>query len=219
LTDQAQGESEEALADDCLVMSKANAVLSTRMHLTFEFVRIHLNSFESKPSEKLMNQVTTMEPLSARIPSDLYLWLAQLRVEGATTNSDKLRVLLGQLKRQHDGLFDYSAAHAWVRAITATLRESLVSVEGQSGVHSDVMAAVLEHTTATLAMLVSQTPKDLKQAAKLEELLVRRSFALCETLLRQATTATAAAYDPTVVRRQMLGTVEMATKLAPKKGA
>jgi hypothetical protein len=166
-----------------------------------------------------MNQVTTMEPLSARIPSDLYLWLAQLRVEGATTNSDKLRVLLGQLKRQHDGLFDYSAAHAWVRAITATLRESLVSVEGQSGVHSDVMAAVLEHTTATLAMLVSQTPKDLKQAAKLEELLVRRSFALCETLLRQATTATAAAYDPTVVRRQMLGTVEMATKLAPKKGA
>ena len=24
-----------------------------------------------------------MEPLSARIPSDLYLWLAQLKVEGA----------------------------------------------------------------------------------------------------------------------------------------
>ena len=48
----------------------------------------------------------TMEPLSARIPSDLYLWLAQLQVEGATTNSDKLRVLLGQLMRQHDGAFD-----------------------------------------------------------------------------------------------------------------
>ena len=50
-----------------------------------------------------LNPSVSMEPLSARIPSDLYLWLAQLQVEGATTNSDKLRVLLGQLKRQHDG--------------------------------------------------------------------------------------------------------------------
>lgn len=67
---------------------------------------------------------TTMEPLSARIPSDLYLWLAQLQVEGATTNSDKLRVLLGQLKRHHDGALDYVAAHAWARDTTGRLRDS-----------------------------------------------------------------------------------------------
>eukprot|EP01036_Dinobryon_divergens_P043746 gene43746-58299_t len=42
----------------------------------------------------MATQTITMEPLSARIPSDLYLWLAQLQVDGATTNSDKLRVLL-----------------------------------------------------------------------------------------------------------------------------
>ena len=71
-----------------------------------------------------MSQASTMEPLSARIPSDLYLWLAQLQVEGATTNSDKLRVLLGQLKRQHDGAFDYAAAHAWARDLTGLLREA-----------------------------------------------------------------------------------------------
>jgi hypothetical protein len=166
-----------------------------------------------------MNQATTMEPLSARIPSDLYLWLAQLRVEGATTNSDKLRVLLGQLKRQHDGAFDYTAAHAWARDLTGRLRDALVTMEGRSGTHSDVMAAVLDHTTAALALLVSQAPADQEQAAKLEETLVRRSFALCETLLRQATTASAAAYDPTVVRRHLAGTLELAANLAPKKGA
>lgn len=160
-----------------------------------------------------------MEPLSARIPGDLYLWLAQLRVEGATTNSDKLRVLLGQLKRQHDGAFDYAAAHAWARDLTGLLREALVALEGRSGVHSEVMGAVLDHTTATLATLVSQPPKDNNQAVKLEETLVRRSFALCEMLLRQATTATAAAYDPSVVRRHMAGTIELATNLALKKGA
>jgi hypothetical protein len=166
-----------------------------------------------------MNQATTMEPLSARIPSDLYLWLAQLQVEGATTNSDKLRVLLGQLKRQHDGAFDYTAAHAWARDLTGRLRDALVTMEGRSGKHSDVMAAVLDHTTAALALLVSQAPQDDEQATKLEETLVRRSFALCETLLRQATTASAAAYDPAVVRRHMAGTLELAANLAPKKGA
>lgn len=160
-----------------------------------------------------------MEPLSARIPSDLYLWLAQLRVEGATTNSDKLRVLLGQLKRQYDGAFDYAAAHAWARDLTGLLREALVNLEGRSGSHSEVMGAMLDHTTAMLALLVSQAPKDAGQAAKLEEALVRRSFALCETLLRQATTAAAAAYDPSVVQRHMAGTVELVTNLAHKKGA
>jgi len=166
-----------------------------------------------------MSQVTTMEPLSARIPGDLYLWLAQLRVEGATTNSDKLRVLLGQLKRQHDGAFDYAAAHAWARDLTGQSREALVAMEGRSGVHSDVMAAILDHTTAALALLVSQAPKDDSQAVKLEEALVRRSFALCETLLRQAATSAASAYDPTVVQRHMAGTIELVTKLALKKGA
>jgi hypothetical protein len=166
-----------------------------------------------------MNQATTMEPLSARIPSDLYLWLAQLRVEGAATNSDKLRVLIGQLKRQHDGAFDYAAAHAWARDLTGRLRDALVAMEGRTGTHSDVMAAVLDHTTAALALLVSQAPQDNEQAAKLEEALVRRSFALCETLLRQATTATASAYDPKVVRRHMAGTLELAANLAPKEGA
>jgi hypothetical protein len=166
-----------------------------------------------------MNPTPTMEPLSARIPSDLYLWLAQLQVEGATTNSDKLRVLLGQLKRQHDGAFDYTAAHAWARDLTGRLRDALVTMEGRSGTHSDVMAAVLDHTTAVLALLVSQAPADQEQTAKLEETLVRRSFALCETLLRQATTASAAAYDPSVVRRHMAGTLELAANLAPKKGA
>ena len=94
----------------------------------------------------------TMEPLSARIPSDLYLWLAQLQVEGATTNSDKLRVLLGQLKRQHDGAFDYVAAHAWTRDLTARLREALVRIESETG----------QLATATLKQVVKQTRQRLR---------------------------------------------------------
>jgi len=166
-----------------------------------------------------MSQAGGMEPISARIPGDLYLWLAQLRVDGAMTNSDKLRVLLGQLKRQHDGALDYAAAHAWARELTGQLRESLVVLEGQGETHSEVLGAILDFTTAALASIVSQAPKDASQAARLEETLVRRSFALCETLLRQAVTASAAAHDPEVIRRHVATTVEIAMSLPLKKGA
>ena len=162
---------------------------------------------------------SSMEPLSARIPSELYLWLAQLQVEGATTNSDKLRVLLGQLKRQHDGALDYVAAHAWVRDLMARLREALVRAEGRTGKHSEVISLVLEHLTSALALVVSQAPGNEGDAAKFEDALVRRSFALCETLLRQGTTPHAAAYDPTVVRRHMSPTIELALNLQTSKGS
>jgi hypothetical protein len=161
----------------------------------------------------------TMESLSARIPSDLYLWLAQLQVEGATTNSDKLRVLLGQLKRQHDGAYDYVAAHSWARDITGRLRLALVRAEGASGRHSEVLGALLEHMTSSLALMVSNAPADAAEAAKLEDALVRRAFALCEALLRQATTTAAAAYDPQVVRRHMAATIELAARTGGVEGA
>ncbi|HET7863940.1 MAG TPA: hypothetical protein VFL86_05975 [Burkholderiaceae bacterium] len=47
----------------------------------------------------MVTQAPSMEPLSAGISGDLCLRLAQLRVEGATTRCDKLRILLNQLAR------------------------------------------------------------------------------------------------------------------------
>ena len=160
----------------------------------------------------------SMEPLSARIPSDIYLWLAQLPVEGATTNSDKLRVLLGQLKRQHDGAMDYPTAHGWARDITAPLRDATVRLEGNTGRNSEVLNLLLEHVTASLAMIVSHTPDNESQAAELEDMLVRRLFGLSASLLRQAATEKAQAYDPAVIRRHMDTTIELAQSIPNPKG-
>ena len=167
----------------------------------------------------MATQTITMEPLSARIPSDLYLWLAQLQVEGATTNSDKLRVLLSQLKRQHDGAFDYVAAHAWARELTHRLREALVRIEGQEGRHSEVLGQLVEQVTTLMAQVISHAPATADEAAKLEDALVRRAALLSESLLRQATTGAAHAFDPEVVRRHLGPTVELASTLNVNQGA
>jgi hypothetical protein len=166
-----------------------------------------------------VNITSTMEPLSARIPTDLYLWLAQLHVDGATTNSDKLRVLLAELKRQHEGTQDFVAAHAWARNLTARLRDALVRIENESGKHSEVLNSLLEYTTASVALTMSSMPTDVKDAASLEDTLVRRAFSLAESLLRQATTDSAAAFDPQVVKRHMHGTIDLAATIANRKGA
>jgi hypothetical protein len=183
--------------------------------ITIEFVRIGLKL----SSMVIHSSVSSMEPLSARIPGDVYLWLAGLQVEGATTNSDKLRVLLGQLKRQHDGALDYVAAHAWARDLTGRLRESLVRTEGRTGKSSEVVSLLLDHLTSMLALVVSQAPASESDATDFEEALVRRAFALFESLLRQATTSSAAAYDPTVVRRLIGPTIELAMNLKTSKGS
>jgi hypothetical protein len=164
----------------------------------------------------MATQTITMEPLSARIPSDLYLWLAQLQVEGATTNSDKLRVLLGQLKRQHDGAFDYVAAHGWARELTHRLRESLVRIEGQEGRHSEVLGQLVEQVTTLMALVISSAPTTAEEASKLEDALVRRAALLGESLLRQAATGKAHAFDPGVVKRHLGTSIELASNLGEK---
>lgn len=156
---------------------------------------------------------SVMEPLSARIPKDLYLWLAQLELDGAGTNSDKLRILLNQLRRQHDGSLDYRAAHAWLRDLLTRQRDSLARLDGQ-GAHSEVLALLLEHLTAAFATLLSHPLADERDAIRLEAALVRRALGMGEALLRQAVTPEAAALDPQVVHRHLAPTLALAGVLS-----
>lgn len=149
-----------------------------------------------------MSQVSggSMETLSGRVPGELYRWFAELEVEGVVTNSDKLRVLLGRLKRQHDGSLDYVSAQAWLRDILAPLRQSLAELERDEKMHSEVMVSLLEHLTALLALLLSSQVNSKESAIALEEALTKRAFLMTESLLRQAFTNEAAAFKPKVVR-------------------
>jgi hypothetical protein len=160
-----------------------------------------------------MVRAVSMEPVSARLPGELYLWLAGLEIEGAPTNSDKIRVLLGQLKRQHDGTFDLPTAHNWVRDLMGRLRDDLVRAEQESGRHSDLLASVLEHLTALLATVIAARVAAPADAAQLEDILVRRAFSMAESLLRQGATTEASAFDPAVVRKHWRGTLELAALL------
>ena len=63
--------------------------------------------------------MAAMQTVSARIPVEDLQWLATLEIQGATTPSDKLRALVAQLRRQHEGALEYSASLQWMRDLVA----------------------------------------------------------------------------------------------------
>ncbi|HEY3496993.1 MAG TPA: hypothetical protein VGK73_19980 [Polyangiaceae bacterium] len=151
-----------------------------------------------------------MEMVAGRVPDDLYQWFASLQLERAVTSSDKLRVLLAQLKRQYEGALDYVSALSWFRDVTGPLRQARGILERDEGKQSEVVTTLVEHLNALAATLVSAQPKSEAEAIVLEQTIVRRVFAMTEALLRQAVTTNAAAFDPKVVHKHCRQTIELA---------
>lgn len=160
-----------------------------------------MNSF-NKPS-------TTMMPVSGRIPEELYQWLSVTPLEGATTMSDKLRVAVANLKRLQDGDTDYNGALAMHRDLGGNARRQLAQIEPDHG-HSEVLTTIMEHTPAIAAAITSAQINGLPEARKLEDQLTQRSLQLAESLLRQAVTRHARAYDGDVVIKHATSLIELA---------
>jgi hypothetical protein len=152
---------------------------------------------------------TTMVPISGRIPEDLYQWLATVSLDGASTVSDKMRVAVATLKRLHDGDSDYLGALGMYRDLNHNTRKSIAKLEATHG-HSEVLAILAEHAPAIAAGLSSAQISDVQTAMALEDQLVKRTLQLAETLLRQALTSEASAYDPQVIRKNSKRLIELA---------
>lgn len=155
-------------------------------------------------------KTATMMPISGRIPEDLYQWLTSVHFEGATTTSDKLRAGLALLKQQQEGGADYNGALEIQRSSGNHLRKQLNKLEPKYG-HSEVLAALLEHAPVLSAAIASAQIQDADHARQLEGLLVHRSLLLLESLMRQAITKQARAYDPHVLIRHIQPILELAS--------
>jgi nucleotide-binding universal stress UspA family protein len=156
-----------------------------------------------------------MVPLSGRIEDDLYQWFISLDYVGAKSNSDKLREALKELRLQHEATSDAVKAQAWLQTKMNSLRKALIVIDHDEAVHSEVFAVLMDHIVSMSATLMSAKPANLKEAAQIEDQLVRRALALNEALLRQALTPGAAAFDPDVIARHIKRSVELANLIHP----
>ena len=143
-----------------------------------------------------------MQTLSARIPSEDLEWLVGLDIQGAVSPSDKLRALIGQLRRQHEGSLDYQRSLGWLRDLVAPFVAAIRGFEHHNRMHSEVLTLVAEAVPQIMATLLSERglgDDTKKRAIAVEEIVVQRCFQLLTSILRLAVTRDAACYNPKVL--------------------
>jgi hypothetical protein len=158
-----------------------------------------------------------MQTLSARIPTEDLEWLTGLDVQGAVSPSDKLRALIGQLRRQHEGSLDYQRSLGWLRDLVAPFVTTIRGFEHESRMHSEVLTLVAEAVPQIMATLLSERAlgDDAKQRAiAVEEIVVQRCFELLTAILRLAVTRDAACYNPKVLHAHVPRVLEIVEIIA-----
>jgi hypothetical protein len=158
-----------------------------------------------------------MQTLSARIPSEDIEWLASLDIQGAVSPSDKLRALIAQMRRQHEGTLDYERSLSWLRDLVAPFVVGIRAFEHNNRMHSEVLTLASEWVPQVMATMLSERAlgKDAKKRAiDIEEIVVQRCFQLLASIMRLAVTREAACYSPAVIDKHISTVLEIAEIVA-----
>ena len=153
-----------------------------------------------------------MQTVSARLPSEDLQWLSALELPGAVTPSDKLRALIAQMRKQHEGALDYSACLAWLRDLLAPFVIELRGIEHRERTHSAAVSAIIAWAPQIMATMLSARDfgeDGTARARELEDALVQSCFHLLTALLRLGVTPAAESYTPDVIEKHLSRVLEL----------
>jgi hypothetical protein len=161
-----------------------------------------------------------MQTLSARVSSEDVAWLASLQIDGAITPSDKLRALIGQMRKQHEGALDYAACSAWLRDLLSPAVTDVRAFEHQQRMHSAAVAAILEWAPQVMATLLSQHRFEgdgTAGAVAFEASVMQQSFQMLAALLRLGVTPGADCYAPGIIDKHLPRVLELAQLISTNR--
>ena len=142
-------------------------------------------------------------PISVRISQEDADFIAELKIEGANTPSEKIRELLTQARLAHSQTHDYGTALVAQEQFFQVARRDVLHAEKEWGIHSHIVARLFEQLPDFAATLAADLPENA-QAADLKRYeceLMRRIVRLTDSILQLAVTGKGAAYDDTVLRQ------------------
>ena len=150
-------------------------------------------------------------PISVRISQEDADFIAELKIEGANTPSEKIRELLTQARLAHSQTHDYGTALAAQEQFFQVARRDVLHAEKEWGIHSHIVARLFEQLPDFAATLAADLPENA-QAADLKRYeceLMRRIVRLTDSILQLAVTGKGAAYDDAVLQ-QLENTLKLA---------
>jgi hypothetical protein len=149
------------------------------------------------------------QTITVRLDEDDLTYLSSVEVAGAATVSDKLRALLADARRQHEGMREYAAAHDFARRLFGEPERCLRDAEVQVEMRSEVLARVLSFLPELTALVLSGSCTAARPARDRSENLKRferavgeRVMSLVDSFLQLATSGFAGCYDPPALARR-----------------
>lgn len=151
-------------------------------------------------------------PFSARISPEDAEFISGLSLEGASTPSDKLRALLADARRRHEGSQDYASALALAQDTLAPAKRRLLAAEHAQGLHSALVQRSLDWLPETLAYVAAASAGELTPQAlhALEHGLVERLGRLMDGVLQLALTRHSPCYDADSLKDRLGSVLELA---------
>jgi hypothetical protein len=158
--------------------------------------------------------MTKNVPLSVRVSEEDAEFIARLQISGATTPSDKIRSMLADARRRHEGVQDFGGALKMLEDLLAPVLHRLQGAEVEQRVHSQLLSRVAHWLPELVALLLTAFSGVKRlEAEHLQELegeVADRVFRLIEDVLRMGITRECRGYDPSVVARRMGPVLELA---------
>jgi len=161
-----------------------------------------------------------MQTVSARIPGEDLAWLATYDIQGAATPSDKLRALVSQVRRQHEGSLEYSASLQWMRDLTAPFVNAVGAFEHRHANHSEIVRLVSDWAPQIMALLIAESSlgrEPQRKAQEIEEKLLQRCFQLLAAILRLGVTPISDCYDPQTLERYLSPLLDLSGVIAASR--
>jgi hypothetical protein len=153
-------------------------------------------------------------PLSVRVSEEDAEFIARLQVSGAATPSDKVRAMIAEARRRHEGVQDFEGALSMLQDLLAPVLRRLQLAEVEQHSHSELLSHVAHWIPELVAFLLTAF-SDVKRLERehlqeLESEVADRVFRLIEDVLRMGITRECRGYDPAVVARRMDPVLELA---------
>ncbi len=175
----------------------------------------HMYTHGTKKGNDFMSQKTI--PISVRLSEEDADFLASLKLDGASTPSDKLRAIISQARMVEKGGREYGESLNLLRNLVVPTRHRLLENERKHNLHSELIAKFTDWSSEAMAYFITSLPNDKKPLPKealieIEEGVVKRVIALIENILRLGITDHAPCYNPKVISSKFDTILEL-TKL------
>ena len=152
--------------------------------------------------------------LSTRISQEDAEFLSALTIQGANTPSEKLRVIIAETRKRHDGMQDYRSSLMMYQDLLNRVVSVTRELELEHQIHSELLTRLTEWLPDMMAFLTAtgaelQHTGSVENLKYLEEGITERSFRLIQSVLQMGITDTCPCYQTDAVSKRMAAVINL----------